>query len=250
MRLRFVCPLFLFALNIALAQPALQRSSIVTDLVGSSPQHADLQTDLLQEGPMGGGEKKSVFLAVTYSLLLPGMGELYAGDYSTGKYFTIAEGGLWIALAGVNYYASWLEDDAHSFAAQHAGFSLAGKSDQFFIDVGNFQSAQAYNDQARRDRDYNQLYNVQAGMNWNWDNAANQNIYRDRRVSSENMFNNARFVAAAIAVNHVISAISAARVAVGHNKSADQTGSIDVHARVIGALGRPDGIQLCFSRAF
>jgi hypothetical protein len=31
-------------------------------------------------------EKKSAFLAVVYSVLLPGMGELYAGNYDRGKY--------------------------------------------------------------------------------------------------------------------------------------------------------------------
>jgi hypothetical protein len=37
-------------------------------------------------------QRKSPALAILYSILLPGMGELYAGDYSSGKYFTIADG--------------------------------------------------------------------------------------------------------------------------------------------------------------
>ena len=38
--------------------------------------------------------KKSVMLAVVASLIVPGMGELYAGSFETGKYYLIAEGGL------------------------------------------------------------------------------------------------------------------------------------------------------------
>ena len=51
-------------------------------------------------------QKKKTGLAIIYSLLLPGMGELYAGDYSSGKYFTIADGVLWGTLIGVNAYAN------------------------------------------------------------------------------------------------------------------------------------------------
>ncbi|MEJ2103128.1 MAG: hypothetical protein P8X47_00970 [Ignavibacteriaceae bacterium] len=52
-------------------------------------------------------EKKSVGLGIIYSLLLPGMGELYAGDYNTGKYFTIADGVLWGTFIGMNVYSNW-----------------------------------------------------------------------------------------------------------------------------------------------
>jgi len=44
--------------------------------------------------------KKSVVLAVVASLILPGMGELYAGSFESGKYNLIAEGGLWLTYSG------------------------------------------------------------------------------------------------------------------------------------------------------
>ena len=56
-------------------------------------------------------QKKNTGLAILYSALLPGMGELYAGDYSSGKYFTIADGVLWGGLIGVNAYAKNQEDN-------------------------------------------------------------------------------------------------------------------------------------------
>ena len=51
-------------------------------------------------------EKKSVGLGIIYSLLLPGMGELYADAYNTGKYFTIADGVLWGTLIGMSAYSN------------------------------------------------------------------------------------------------------------------------------------------------
>ena len=80
----FVSPLF--------AQPS----------VGTQPTRYDIQLDLLaplshqqgipQDLTSSRGEKKAVGLAVVYSLVLPGMGELYADGFSSGKYFLIAEG--------------------------------------------------------------------------------------------------------------------------------------------------------------
>ena len=66
-------------------------------------------------------QKKSVFLAVALSLTLPGMGELYAGNFNAGKYHLIAEGGIWLAYASLRLHSTWERQDAHSFAVEHAG---------------------------------------------------------------------------------------------------------------------------------
>ncbi len=196
------------------------------------------------------GETKSVGTAVLYSVLLPGMGELYAGDYSGGKYFTIVEGALWVTLGSVHWYATWLQDDAHQFAAAHAQASIGGKGDQYFIDIGNFRNIYDYNEQALRDRSTNLLYAETPSNYWNWDSPTNQSLYRDKRVSGDQMFNNTRFVVAAIAVNHIVSAINAARLTIAHNKSVEEAQLFDLHAEVLGGLSHPNGIMLTFSRSF
>ena len=61
-------------------------------------------------------KKKNTGLAIVYSLLLPGMGELYAESYESGKYFTIAEGALWGTYIGINTYGNWQKDRYKSFA--------------------------------------------------------------------------------------------------------------------------------------
>jgi len=70
----------------------------------------------LQDTP----QKKKPILGILYSLLLPGMGELYAESYSSGKYFTIAEGALWGVFIGMNTYAGWQQDRYISFAVSKA----------------------------------------------------------------------------------------------------------------------------------
>jgi hypothetical protein len=195
-------------------------------------------------------EKKNIMLAITYSLLLPGMGELYAGSYSTGKYFTIAEGALWTSVLAFDRYATWTQDDARSYAARHAGISVAGKDDQFFVNIGNFADVAAYNEEMLRERDPRRVYNDLATYGWTWDAHASQQTYRDLRVRSDNWFNNTRFVVAAIAVNHVISAINAARITISTNNGQETGSLLDLKANVIGGLNAPDGIEFTLTRTF
>ena len=71
--------------------------------------------------------RKNPGLAILFSLVLPGMGELYAGGYDSGKYFTIADGVLWGVFIGFNSYGNWKQDNYKSFAKSQAGVNLDGK---------------------------------------------------------------------------------------------------------------------------
>ncbi len=204
--------------------------------------------ELRQENETPPTGRRSVGLAVIYSLLLPGMGELYAGDYSSGKYFTGADGVLWLGLGAVDLHARSMRDDARAYAALHAGFNPSGKDDGYYINVGNFDDVYGYNEQVLRDRDAYKLYDP-ASAYWRWDAAGNRELYRDRRVASDAMFNNTRFVVAALAVNRVLSAINAARLVVSGNREGSG-GTIDIGARVLGGPVHPHGIALSVTHQF
>ena len=194
--------------------------------------------------------KKNVGLALIYSLLLPGMGELYVGDYSTGKYFTMGEAALWLTYTSFELYGTWLRDDARSFAAFHAGVNPDGKDDQFFVDIGNFLNTYEYNEKKLRDREPDKLYDVNSTYFWQWDSDPNRASYRGLRISHDRVFNNTRFVVAAIIVNHVVSAVNAARLAISHNDAVDEAMLLDVRAKVIGGFSHPDGIMISVSKTF
>jgi hypothetical protein len=202
-----------------------------------------------QEIAYASAGQKSVPLAIVYSLLLPGMGELYAGNYSSGKYFTIVEGALWITLLSFDRYGQWTQNDARNYAVQHAGVSLAGKDDQYFVDIGDYQSVQEYNDAQLRARNAYGLYDVKAD-GWNWDSKTNRNYYTDLRVSSDRAFNNTSYVAAAIGVNHLISAINAALMVNAQNNQVGSALPVDIHASVIGGMTNPQGLRISLSRNF
>ncbi len=204
---------------------------------------------LMQDEMSGPPEKKNVTTAIVYSLLLPGMGELYTGNYSMGKFFTIAEGALWLTLGAYDWHATSLQDDARRFAIQHAQINLDGKDDQYFVDIGEFQNVYDYNAQILRNREPDKLYNTSTSY-WNWDSNANRQYFDDMRVTSDERFNDMRFVAAAIAVNHIVSAINAARMAIAHNNAISEADQINIHANVIGGLAHPNGIMISLSKQF
>ena len=60
-------------------------------------------------------ERKSPMLAIVYSLLLPGMGELYGGDYSLGKYLTIADAVFWGGVKNFKDALERLKENRHIF---------------------------------------------------------------------------------------------------------------------------------------
>lgn len=195
--------------------------------------------------------KKSVALAALYSLLLPGMGELYAEGFSTGKYLLIAEGVLWLGFAAVEIHGNDLRDGARTYAAAHAGLDATGKDDDFYVNIGNFMSLEEYNDKQLRDREPEKLYDPLEGYNWLWDSDASRLAFRDQRISSENMYNNQKFIGAAIIVNHIISAINAARSAIAYNNAQDDAlGALQFSSRILGSTRQPHGVMVTIARQF
>ncbi|MEK9138480.1 MAG: hypothetical protein AAB393_15245, partial [Bacteroidota bacterium] len=108
-----------------------------------------------------------------------------------------------------------------------------------------------YNDKKLRDREPERLYNPAAGYAWRWDSDLSRATYRDQRIASENMYNNRKFVFAAILINHVGSAINAVRAAISYNKSlSDPLGDLDIHADVMGSVINPQGIVVTLTKRF
>ncbi len=174
--------------------------------------------------------KKSVMLAVVASLLVPGMGELYAGSFETGKYYLIAEGGLWLTYGGFRMHSNWLLQDAQTFASQHAGANFSNKDDQYSVNIGNFNTTAEYNDTKSRNREYDLMYQpTRPEYQWNWDTDADRLQFKNMRIQSGEVKNNAKFVIGAIVVNHLLSAFSAGKKTASYNQSLSSMDNIEIH---------------------
>lgn len=162
--------------------------------------------------------KKNPGLAIIYSLLLPGMGELYADNYSSGKYFTIAEGALWTTFIGMNVYGNWQENRYKTYAQTYAGINPEGKDEDFYATIGLYTSIESYNNEKALERRYDEMLSEQK-FYWKWNSTEERKTYRSMWTSSEQTFNNIRFVVGAMLVNRLLSAINAVRSVSSYNSS-------------------------------
>lgn len=181
-----------------------------------------LQPEIFLDQP---GEKKTG-LAILYSLLLPGMGELYAGDYSFGQYLTIADGILWGVLFGFDIYGTRMESNYKNFAETKGGANIEGKNEKYYADLGNYLDIEQYNRRQELDRNFAGVYDD--SYYWKWDSQEERREYRRMWKSSENAYNNIRFAAGALILNRIVSAINAVRLTVKHNRNLEQQTSWNI----------------------
>lgn len=241
-----------FAATVAmtvLSQGQTSSQSLRYDLITVSGGESIIPNAFPDNAPVF--KKKSQAAAVLYSLILPGMGEWYAGDFGSGRYSLVAEATLWLTYASFQQYGSWYQSDARQFAVSHSGASLSGKNDQFFANIGNFDNVYEYNDQKLRERDIPDVYDPAAGYFWSWDTDADRARFRAMRVTGDEIFNNSKFVLGAVVLNHIISAINAARLVRHYNKNADEgLGSWQLEPNLNGGTGQIDGMRLTYTQRF
>jgi hypothetical protein len=194
-------------------------------------------------------QKKKVGLAILYSMLLPGMGELYAGDYSSGKYFTIADALLWGSYIGFYSYGNMRKSDYKSYAATYAGVNNNGKDDSYYTIIGNYLNIQQYNDEKALERNFNEMYNVDQYY-WNWQNAGQRSAYKDMWTSSESAYNDLKFVAGALILNRVISMINAVRLVSAYNNRQNDELSWQVSFGVNNSPTLPNRFSFNFQTKF
>lgn len=164
------------------------------------------------------GEKKNPALAILYSALLPGMGELYAGDYSFGQYLTMAEAAFWGTYLGMKYYGNWKRDNYKEYAKSFGGVNLNGKDDDYFASIGEYSNIDRYNDDKALNRSFDEMYSDNTDY-WKWQTESDRKTYRNMWLSSQHAFNNTRFVVGAMLLNRLVSIINAVRLTTAHNKS-------------------------------
>lgn len=210
----------IFYINLGWTQLQYNRLNIQNSLFGTvnifgalNLQNMDLKND--------SKIRKSVPLAVALSLVIPGMGELYVGNYKTGRYLTGSEAALWITYVSMNFYGKWVRDDARLFASEKAGIDLSGKGGKYFVDIGNYSDIYQYNERKLQERKEDQIYDP-FSYYWKWENDSDRMRYKNLRIKSDEIINSSQFIIAAIIANHIISAVNAGRLAIKFNKDGSE----------------------------
>ena len=193
--------------------------------------------------------QRSVLLSITLSLILPGAGELYAGNFESGKYTFLAEAALWVTYASFYTHGNWVRRDAELFAAQRAGASFGSKADKFDVDIGNYLSLDDYNQAKLRNRELSLMY-TDPSYSWKWDSDADRIAFKNARIRSDQIYQNAKFVVAAAVVNRIYSAFSAGRAASQFNRKALIEGAWNLEAYPTSSKTFADGINVELSFGF
>ena len=147
--------------------------------------------------------------AFVRSLVLPGWGQRWGERGVRGTVFTAIETGIW---GGLIY--TWQSHVSRTgayeaFAHEHAGIT-GEKSHQFYVDMGNYETVDEFNDYRRAVRDYDSQYSAESDR-WNWDGSKNRETFKDLRIRADRDKNRTYYFVGALAINRILSAIDAAR---------------------------------------
>lgn len=212
------CGTFNFAQNIS--ELKFQLSSL------NSSNEINHAVNALTPAPTA--QKKSPGLAILYSSLLPGMGELYAGTYSLGQYFTIAEAVFWVTYLGIDSYGNWQKDNYRAFAKTVGKVNLNEKNDEYFANIGDYTDIHQYNEEMSFQRKFDEMYNLETHF-WKWESTPDRKSYRSMWVSSQQSYNNLRFVVGGMILNRIASIINAVRLVTAHNKGLDEISNWNIN---------------------
>lgn len=156
--------------------------------------------------------RKSVTKAMLLSLLLPGAGELYAGNSTGSHIFLGLEGSIWAGFFAFRTYGSWKKTDYKGYAALHAGVNLDSKTDDYFENITYYDTRDEYNQFARLYHGADAtIYPENDFWNWSWDSEDSKGRFRDLRNQSKAAYRKALFMVGLAAVNRIVSVMDAAR---------------------------------------
>lgn len=205
--------------------------------------------------------KKSARKAFFLSLLVPGSGEYYVGYKNYAKGFIGAETVIWTAAVYNKYQGDVRRRDYIAYAAQQAG-SNPGRTDDFYYqNVYEWPNSYWYNeDQWRQARELypydpaaqqayvsDKLYS--SVDSWEWLNEGQWYYYRGLRVKSRNALHRISYSVGASVLNHILSAVNAARLAKRFNKQRIRLTEV-ADWRMECYSYQPETITLMFSHNF
>jgi len=161
-----------------------------------------------QLGPVADNQKPLIS-PVVKSLVLPGWGEYSLGNQIRGRIFVLSETTLFLAILGSHFISKRQETEFRAYAAEHAGISPVGKDRQFWVDIGNYSSLLAFNEEHLRWRDFNALYEDNDTWTWSWDSNDNRERFENMRIASDSWMLRSSFFIGGVVLNHIVSAIDA-----------------------------------------
>ena len=152
-------------------------------------------------------QQKPFISPVVKSLVLPGWGEYSLDNKIRGRIFVFSEIMLLLSTLGSYSVAQRQDKEYKAYAVEHAGVSPSGKDKQFWVDIGNYSSLFAFNEEHLRWREFNALYENNDIWAWLWDSNNNRKRFETMRIDSDSWRQRSVFLIGGVVLNHIISAI-------------------------------------------
>ena len=180
-------------------------------------------------------QKESKFDPVIKSLIIPGWGQKSLGKPKRARLFNYIESGILLALISSSTFSNIEKKNYKAFASRHAAISSSGKDHKYWVDIGNYNSIENYNDEHLRNREMDDLYPDDEKWSWDWDLDSNRKIFENKRIRSDQLELLATFSMGALVLNHIISSIDALYL---KKVSSNKSFSIDPYNNLIlGTVG-------------
>lgn len=179
----------------------------------------------------GGSDEKSPIVAFMLSCVLPGWGEIYAGETTRGRWFMASEAAIWAGYGTFRVQEGLRIDDFEEFAEVFAGAN-DGANAGYLSDMGDYirsEGDNSYNQSVRRearslfpnDLEAQAAYLAANGyygdLAWDWGDKDRFYEYRELRLAASRSDRNAFFMTGLALLNRALSAIDSAWMARRHN---------------------------------
>ncbi len=145
------------------------------------------------------------------SLLVPGWGQVALGTGTRAAVFGGVELAGWTLTAGFAAMKGIYRDDYRGMARGVAGANVADQPMRYFNDLAFYDTRVSHNQWAIVYDEEPQFYGPEDDWQWPDDDARQR--YRDQLNASKNMDQAIRYALGVIAINHLASAIDAAKTA-------------------------------------
>lgn len=202
------------------------------------------ESDWYGQGELEDEDDLSITKAVLYSLLLPGLGDWYAGKKDRAKAFFIVDAALWSTFIVFQVQGHRREDSYQDYARTFAGVASTGHSDDYYSLIGQFNSSSEYESDFKKESrldlwpdvgyDALETYYVQNRVSdfeeWQWRSFDDRVDYRELRSSSKVAYRRSGYMLAAAALNRVVASIFAYQaVKSRRGETAEDTGAVSQH---------------------
>jgi|GEM_PF-3030293 len=178
--------------------------------------------------------KKSMPKTIMYSLMIPGWGDIYAGNKGTGKVLIGTEIAIWLGYFGFQYYGNIQKDNYMLYAHQNASANLTRTDEPYYDAIEVYRTSANYNTYIREEA--RNLYPDNPAMQekyllengyfndneWSWSNEAKFMNYRRQRIETRETLQRAVFMTGFAILNRLCAVVTSSRNVHNYNKKLEE----------------------------